>query len=150
MDKSQASSERDAKLTEPDFNRELTIDRDPPCRSDIRLGRAQISGYIRDFLCRCDFVYAGRSDFSELGSACIAKSIARGYITPENDSFRRLIPVGAAVVWNAYHHLPDEQTQEYLALLISFFVCAEDMFKDNNDAILAFNGLFIRRQPQRH
>ncbi|KAA1475645.1 terpenoid synthase [Dentipellis sp. KUC8613] len=139
MDEKQMTTprEQDTNLAEPT---QPTID------SDDR----RISRYIRDFLGRCGLLYAGRSDFSELQSACIAKSIARGYITPENDSFRRLIPVGVAVVWNAYHHLPDQQTQEYLALLISFFVGAEDVFKNNNDAILAFNGLFIRRQPQKH
>ncbi|TFY58010.1 hypothetical protein EVG20_g8319 [Dentipellis fragilis] len=118
--------------------------------SETKLGRAEISGYINNFLHRCGFVYAGKSDFTEMESACLATSIARGYVTPEDNSFRRVIPPGIAIAWNSYHHLPDKQTQEYVALITSLFIYAEDMFKDNNDAILAFNSLFIRRQPQKH
>ncbi|KAA1475614.1 terpenoid synthase [Dentipellis sp. KUC8613] len=119
-------------------------------RSATKFGHAEISGYINSFLHRCGFVHAGRSDFAEMESECLAISIAREYVIPEDNSFRRFIPTGVAIAWNAYHHLPDKQTQKYIALLTSLFIYAEDMFKDNNDAILAFHGLFIRRQPQKH
>ncbi|TFY79620.1 hypothetical protein EWM64_g4388 [Hericium alpestre] len=117
------------------------------------ISKSDIANLVQDFLRRCILIYpdTDMNRFSDLTAACEAVSTSRGYITLQDDSFRKFIPAGVAMGYIGYAHHPDGNVQLYISLYTAFLIYCDDMFENDILAVQEeFNGRFMMGQPQRH
>lgn len=116
----------------------------------LQVNPSDIRSILHDFLHRCGMGYPITDAHTDFYDECVAISIARGYIKPEDDSFRRFIPSGVHMACNAYAHIPDKSIRLYVCFYTAFLVYLDDMFENDIDAVKEFNNRFVAHKPQRH
>ncbi|KAG2137297.1 isoprenoid synthase domain-containing protein [Suillus cothurnatus] len=110
---------------------------------------ASIRQSIAEFFQRCGLQYKHVTIDETCYSECCKEAINRGY---PMDAILPYMPIGVAMMSNAYDHLPDRATKMWICLMTTVCVCIDDtMIKAEYLAhVYRFNERFTNCQPQGH
>ncbi|KAG1905335.1 isoprenoid synthase domain-containing protein [Suillus fuscotomentosus] len=110
---------------------------------------ANIRQSIAEFLQRCGLQYKNVPLDEAWYSECSQEAIKRGY---PMDAILPYMPVGVAMVSNAYDHLPNRATKMWMCFFTIICACIDDMMISGENLVhlYRFNELFANCQPQGH
>ncbi|KAG2060778.1 terpenoid synthase [Suillus hirtellus] len=110
---------------------------------------ASIRQSIAEFLQRCGLQYENTTLDEAWHSKCSQEAIKRGY---PMDAILPYMAIGAAVMSNAYDHLPDNATKMWICLFTAVGACIDDMMirAEYIVHVYHFNERFANCQPQGH
>ncbi|KAG2093541.1 uncharacterized protein F5147DRAFT_821158 [Suillus discolor] len=110
---------------------------------------ANIRQSIAEFLQRCGLQYKNVSLDEAWYSECSQEAIKRGY---PMDAILPYMPVGVAMVSNAYDHLPGRATKMWMCFFTIICACMDDIMISGENIVhlYRFNELFANCQPQGH
>lgn len=110
---------------------------------------ANIRQSVAEFYQRCGLQYKNITLDEAWYSECCQEAINRDY---PMDAILPYMPVGVAIMSNAYGHLPDYATKMWICLFTTVATCIDDMMLRAEDLVhmYRFNERFANCQPQGH